>query len=444
MRVAHINTYPYGGAAAAARRLNSQLRSSGIESTFYWSHSDRAVPADEGIQRLPVLETREWGLAAALRRPAERRRKKAVSALWNAQIAGRDPSAEVFSMAEQYCPILPDWRQINADLIHLHWIAFLADWPSFFAGLPADVPVVWTLHDMHPFSGGCHYDGGCGRFAKGCGHCPQLTAPGADDVSRRSLLVKQQTLRRRRIHVVSPSQWLERLARTSPVWPASATFSTIHNGIPLESFAPQDRGASRARWGIESHSFVAGFGADSLGCHRKGLDLLREALSQCDAGMGDGGVPWTLLLMGADTQRAARLDLPPGFRVVPTGFLHDTAGLASFYSACDVVVVPSREDNQPQVALEAMACGTPVAAFDSGGAGEFVREGVTGRLVAAGDTSALAAALMQLAADPGLRQNLGQRARLLVSREFDLVKQAARYESLYERLLESRAAHRAA
>ncbi len=435
-RIAHFNTYPHGGAATAALRLHRQLRADGNDSLVYWSHCDHAEPVEPGLNRLPLVSSTRGGLGAALTRPLVRQRQRTISSSWDSQIARRDQSAEVFSMAEQYEPLVPDWRLINADVVHLHWIAFMADWPAFFGAIPDQVPLVWTLHDQNPFTGGCHYSDGCERFTAGCGHCPQLVGGGATDISRRSLLVKQQALRRKRMHVISPSRWMDGLARQSPVWPARTTFSVVHYGLPLNQFFPREKAAARRALGIGEHETVLGFGADNIANPRKGFSLLAAALrSVADQQPKPDGL--TGLLVGGGSSQGPPVELPGLTRTMHLGFLPGPEKIANFYSACDFVVVPSLEDNHPQMALEAMACGRPVIAFDTGGIGEFVLDGITGRLVPLRDVESLATAIRQLAEAPALRDNLGQRARMLIQRDFEAASQTARVTAIYDHFLSS-------
>lgn len=436
-RVAHFNTYPHGGASVAARRMCESQLARGLNAKLYWSETEQGEPEDPLFQRLPVIPAAAGGLLGWLQRPARRMRRRAVRQAWDSQVAPRDPSLETFSIAEQYHPKAPDWSRIGSDLVHLHWIAFLADWPAFFQAIPDRVPIVWTMHDANPFTGGCHFTGGCERFSSGCGNCPQLVNSSMVDASRRTHLVKQNALRRRRIHVVSPSQWAQDLARESSIWPASTSFSVVHYGLPLHQFEPLDKSECRQQLGIDPAKTVIGFGADNLLCERKGFRFLVEALG-IRAGLPGAG-PLTGLLMGSGAQSQA-CELESGLeKVVQLGFLGDERSQARFYSACDLIVVPSLEDNQPQMALEAMACGTPVVAFAAGGIPEFVQDGITGKLAGIGNASQLAGSIQQLVGDPELRRNLGQRARMLISREFEMHAQADRYLGIYQHLLSERA-----
>jgi len=440
-RIAHFNTYPHGGAAVAALRMSRELNRMGDESTLYWSHANREVPVSRSVQELPVAPEEPRTIGRLLAKPFRNMRRRSVQAAWETQISPRAKSLEVFSQAEHFNPKRPDWGCIQADLVQLHWIAFMADWPSFFSAIPDRVPIVWTLHDMNPFSGGCHYSAGCNRFATGCGDCPQLVGGNPLDASRRSMVAKRRALMGKRIHVVTPSDWLAALAVQSPVWPDGTTFSVIRYGLPIDTFFPQDRTLCKKEFGIGPDETVVGFGAESIESTRKGFGQLLAALKMIE--LEKDRPKLTVLLMGAFPQEQALLQLPGVERTVQLGYVDDEKKQSKFYSACDMVIVPSLEDNQPQMALEAMACGTPVVAFETGGISEFVRDGITGRLANVGDSPALAKCILELAQDGESRKQLGQRARMLITRDFELSRQTAKYRELYSQLM-SRRSRRAA
>jgi glycosyltransferase involved in cell wall biosynthesis len=98
-----------------------------------------------------------------------------------------------------------------------------------------------------------------------------------------------------------------------------------------------------------------------------------------------------------------------------------------------MVIVPSLEDNQPQMALESMACGTPVVAFDTGGISEFVQDGITGRLASVGNAPQLARSIVAMIRDAESRKQMGHRSRMLLTRDFEVSRQTAKYRQLYSR-----------
>ena len=434
MKVNHFNTYPHGGAANAALRIHNGLLQQGVNSNFLYRINDKPELDLQQARQIEFENTpaKPSKLFGPIQKKLDKRRRKQIHRLYDIHLADRQQNVhEVFSMARLPDTTRFDWNENSSNLVHLHWLAFMVDYPTFFQSIPDSVPIVWTLHDMSPFTGGCHYSSHCEQFRQGCGNCPQVVVPKSNDVSADSLLAKTKALRNKSIHVVAPSRWLIELAQQSPVWPSSTEFSVIHYGLNLKTFRPLNKATARTSFAIEQAPVVIGFGADDLSNQRKGFSQLIEALHLVAEKHDPQQRPIELAVFG---KGAIPEDLAQKFVVNSFGFVQDTEKLVEIYSACDFVVVPSLEDNQPQVGLESMACGRAVIGFDAGGIPEYVDHNETGLLVAARDTRGLADAILGLAATENHYTTMGQQAREKVEREFEMVQQTRRYVELYRRL----------
>lgn len=425
MKVAQFNTFPYGGAATAARRLHEQLIEQKVDSRFYYHRNSQAEITDPSFQQLSFSQPKYNVLSGAVQRRMDHRRQKEVYQQYNDHIALRPPGQETFSMARLPEPTQLVWPAIGSDVVHLHWISFFADYPSFFGSIPNHVPIVWTLHDMNAFTGGCHYSNDCTRFTYGCGSCNQVTNSNRRDVSASSFQVKQKALRHKQINVVAPSDWMRELAMKSPIWPKGTSFQTIRLGFDLDQFHPVSKSEAREELGIKSDAILIGFGAEDINNRRKGLQHLLPALAQLKTSQNVECVVF-------GSGEIEPIDGLP--KIHHFGYVDSPQQQALIYSAADIVVVPSREDNQPQVGLEAMACGTPVVAFEAGGIPEYVRDGVTGLIARLGDESHLAERISWLIENTDARLDMGQRARLMMEREFELSRQTGSYMALYEQV----------
>jgi len=436
MIVHHFNTYPHGGAANAAARLHAQMMERGVTSRLIYRHQNRVLNHPPGFESIEFRSppTPRWYRPFQRQRLKSRRRR--IHQQYDEQIAGRDPAWEVFSMADLPEPTRLVERQAAADIIHLHWISFLADFPSFFQSIPSTTPIVWTLHDMNPFTGGCHYSQDCTRFRQGCGVCPQIVGGRSGDVSVTTFESKRLALRGKRIAVVAPSQWMIELAESSPIWPSGTTFDVIRLGFELDRFRPLESREARRQLGISSEAILIGFGADDIHNQRKGFQHLLGALRQFRPER-----PVECLVLGGGQLELDDSRLP---RIHGVGYLDTAEALARFYSACDLVVVPSREDNQPQIGLEAMACGRPVVAFDAGGIREYVIPNQTGYLADRGDEMGLARQIERMVADDRGRKRMGRQARRLLETQFEIGAQTTRYVELYQQLLAPRKSFRPA
>jgi glycosyltransferase involved in cell wall biosynthesis len=319
-----------------------------------------------------------------------------------------------------------------ADVVNLHWISRLVDYRAFFDGLPERLPVVWTLHDMNLFTGGCHYDRGCGAYRRRCGRCPQLGSEDEDDLSRQVWRRKRDLFSRtprERLHLVTPSRWLAEEASASSLIDDRFPVSVIPYGLDTNAFAPRDRGFARQVLDLPREAKVVLFVAHSVENDRKGFGMLREAL----AGLtGEEGL--VLLSLGKGEPA-----VPEGIEQRHLGFVSDDRYLSVIYSAADVFVIPSRQDNLPATVLEAMACGTPVVGSDVGGIPEMVRPGETGYLAEDGDPDDLRDGILRVLRDPDGREALSRRCRERVLGEYGLERQARRYERLYRELLSGEA-----
>jgi glycosyltransferase involved in cell wall biosynthesis len=315
------------------------------------------------------------------------------------------------------------------DVLNLHWIAGFIDYRMFFQDFPSGLPLVWTLHDMNPFTGGCHYDEACGRFRERCGECPQLGSSDPNDYSSRVWLRKREAFSSRGaqdLHVVTPSRWLADEASRSGLF-SEEEITIIPNGLDVEAFQPRDRQAARVKYGIPSDAKMVLFVADSAAEKRKGLKTLLEGLRRLENSENTLSVA-----IGGDLTEK---DTAGRFKTIK--FIGDETALSHLYSAADVFVVPSLQDNLPNTAIEALACGVPAIGSNVGGIAEIVRDGKTGLLVPPGDSRALGQAIITLLRDPELRILMAKESRRVALEEYDVRLQVERYTNLYQRVIES-------
>ncbi len=275
-------------------------------------------------------------------------------------------------------------KEWEPDLIHLHNVhGYYLNLPILFEYLgQAGLPVVWTLHDCWAFTGHCAYfdAAGCEKWRTGCGDCPQLheypASLGADR-SAWNYRQKQELFRLpEKMTLVTPSEWLAGLVRESFL--GGYPVRVIHNGINLEKFHPTP-GDFRERYGLRGKKLALGIA--SVWERRKGLeDFIRLA--------GLLGEEWRIVLVGLSEQQ--QKGLPPG--ILGLARTDSIEELAALYTAADVFVNPTREDNFPTTNLEALACGTPVVTYRTGGSSESL-DVTCGTVVEKGAVDALARAV---------------------------------------------------
>jgi glycosyltransferase involved in cell wall biosynthesis len=201
--------------------------------------------------------------------------------------------------------------------------------------------------------------------------------------------------------------------------------SVIPYGLDVAAFSPADRRSAREHFGIPNDKLVILCVADSLKNPRKGMGALREAL----AGLKDHpDFLFATLGVGVSQQDF-------GMPHKSLGYLHDDHLVSLAYSAADVVVCPSLQDNLPNTILESMACGVPVVGFNVGGIPDLVREGITGNLVPVGDIAGLRDSILCILRNPTLRAAMATNCRRVAVEEYSLEIQARRYINLYETIL---------
>ncbi len=416
MRIVHVNTEDSGGAARAVSRLNGGVRGRGHDSALFVAVRCGDDPAVAALR--PAA-----GLALRARRRVRRGRIRRAFASY---AGSRKPGLPPFSDDRSPWGADLESQLPPADVVTLHWVAGFVDYEAFFSPGARRGAVVWTLHDMNPFTGGCHYDLGCGRYAAGCGACPQLGSSDASDLSRKIFERKKAALgcvAREGLHVVAPSRWLAGLARQSALLRGFAV-SVIPNGLDTDAFAPRDRRLARDVLGIPQGARVLLYVGGSTAQVHKGFSILSEALR------GAAGVDGLVFAsVGPDIPD---IGLPaPHVRLRA---IDRDRWLSLAYSAADFSVVPSIQDNFTNTVLESLACGTPVVAFDAGGIPEMVRPGVTGFLAPAGRADALRDAAIAALNAPGQWARLREECRRVAVEEYAAGVQARRYAELYAEL----------
>lgn len=286
MRILQVNTTDImGGAARAAYRLNLGLRALGQQSGMF-------VARRAGTDPEVVLFTPPSSLGERI---VPRLRGVSVYLDYARYNRSRPSGYELFRTdRNQYTGTV--LKQLpSCDVMNLHWIADFIDYASFFSGIPNHIPLVWTLHDMNPFTGGCHYDAGCGCFRASCGQCPQLGSSSPRDLSERTWRRKREVFGRispQRLHIVTPSRWLAQEVRNSSLM-SRFPVSVIPNSLDTDAFSPLDKVMARTALGLPLDARAVLFISESTTKERKGFVYLAQALSAlADLARDPPRVPW--------------------------------------------------------------------------------------------------------------------------------------------------------
>lgn len=403
MKVLHLASSDGWGAGTAAVRLHQGLLRKGVSSSFLCLNRTTTIDAVYPYSTIIPLPLGR----RILRKMGMHRSQKEKNSRSLRDLKGQ---YETFTFPVTDYKVTTHELARQADIINLHWVANFVDLPSFFPEI--DKPVVWTLHDMNPFLGGFHYYEDVLR---------NEAAMGALEEKMRT--IKKQALSAfERLTIVTPSRWLFDKSGQSEIL---GRFSHHHipYGLDLEIFRPADRAAMKQKFGIPQETRLVLFISEDVNNHRKGFDLLLRAI---ESGSFDRNV-----LFGA-VGNWRQNDEPAPVRLF--GRIQDPGMLSELYSAADLFILPSREDNFPNVMLEALACGTPVLSFSEGGMADVIKTGFNGILlneISAGSLQRGLAAFLS-----GQYEFDRDRIRTFAKDNFSLERQAGCYESLYQTILQ--------
>lgn len=414
MKVLLVSNYDIkGGAARASYRLHKGLQSIAVNSQILVNYKSSN---DENVRLMPTkLGENFKGIRAKLNRLPLKVYPKLGQVIFSPQWVPDSLADEV--------------AQINPDVINLHWVC--EGYMQIETLAKFNKPIVWTLHDMWAFTGGCHYSENCDRYLDACGACPQLHSTKDGDISRWIWQRKAQAWQNLNLTLVTPSHWLAECAKSSSLF-EKYPVKVIANGLDPEIYKPLDRAQVRDSLNLPQNKQLVLFGTMQGTEDRwKGFPLLVPALQRLSKSEWQDKIE---LLVFGSSEPENPIDV--GFKIHYLGRLEDEA-LAKVYAAADVMVVPSRYEAFGQTASEALACGTPVVAFDVTGLKDIVDHHQNGYLAKPYETEDLARGIAWVLEDPDRHQKLCRSARLKVEEKFTLEVQAREYKNLYEEVCQA-------
>jgi glycosyltransferase involved in cell wall biosynthesis len=421
MKILQVSTYDIsGGAARATYRLHRGLRQMDQDCCMLVRYKDTN---DDFVSA--VGQERETGENAFfLETPIQEHYINAHRT---------DISNTLFSLPYPGYDISRSPLVQNADIINLHWVSQFQSPVTLKHVIALGKPVVWTLHDQWAFTGGCHYSSGCEGYQNSCKECPQL-AEAPFSLPEALLHDKEDIFQNDNLTIVTPSRWMGRCARESRLF-KPLRVEVIANSLETDLYSPLAKDQAKERLEIPADAITFLFGAIDGAEKRKGFAELSEAMKVCLENelfqelLRKDQV--RLLCFGSPNDLLESMGIP----VVSLGRLGTDEDIRSAYSAADLFLLPSLEDNLPNTILESMSCATPVVAFDVGGVPDMVSDGVNGFLVKAFDTQQMGEAIVNLALDPEKRLSMGKAGRERAVRDYALDVQAGNYLNLYDDLL---------
>lgn len=384
MKVLHITTIDTGGAYKAAYRLHESLMLQGVESKILVR-----------TKLNPMSEVEE-----AFGNPIEAFLSKGRNGI-NMLFSKGDITFDKFGTDLSKHPSVRE-----TDILVLHWINSFLSYKDIAKLGELGKPIIWVMHDMWLFTGGCHVDGYCGKYGKGCGNCPLIPGEQEEDLSRLNFLKKTEMMRKLNVTIIGPSEWIIGQAGKSDILRGKKIIS-IANTLDTTLFHPiSDKENLRRKYGIRQDKKVILFGAADNGTENenKGFRFLREAFRYLEVDK------YVLLIFGNTGQS---LNLPEELEVIKAGYVAEEEKMVELYNVADVLVNPSSQESFGYTVCEAMACGTPAVGFPIGGIKEQISHKENGYLAKYHDAEDLAVGIGYCADH---RDVLGDKACLAAQR----------------------------
>ena len=396
-----------GGAAIAAYRLHTALMAQGIDSQMLVQNKS----SDDYTVIGPVSKLqRGIGL---IRPTIEQYPLKTY----------KNRSKTLFSISWlPFSGIVDKINEVNPDIVHLHWIC--GGMMRIEELVKIKAPIVWSLHDMWAFTGGCHYDEFCSSFQKDCVDCKVLGNSNCH-YSKSGLNRKIHTYEKiRNLNLIPTSKWVSMMANRS--FAKKYLKNILPNPLVVSLFKKLPNDMAKKYFNIQKDKKVILFGASNpFSDLRKGFNELSEALSFLKISNV------LLLIVGSNKPKIIPIK---GFDVQYIPFIKDEISLPLIYNAADVTVVPSIQETFGQMSSESLACGTPVVGFDNTGTADIIDHKINGYLAKLRDSKDLSRGIEWVLTNNNYDE-LCLNAREKVVKEFDSVVVAGKYIELYESIL---------
>ncbi len=413
MKILMINTFDIiGGAARAAYRLHKSLLNQGVNSLMLVQNKK----SDD--YTVISLANNKFRKAINLLRPfvdqiPVKFYKNRIPILFSPAWVGSNN-------------IIDKIDEINSDIVHLHWIC--GGMFKIEDLIKIKKPIVWTLHDNWAFTGGCHIKWNCDKYKDMCGACPVLSSDKENDLSRWVWKRKYKTFKKlNNITIVGPSRWITNLSKESSLL-KDKKHVNIPNPLDTDIFKPFNKDKAKELWNLPKDKRLILFGAiNATNDINKGFHILKDALNMLKIDNVE------FVVFGSSKPQN-----PPNFKFKThyVGHLEDDISLVTLYSAVDIMVIPSIQENLPNTIMESLACGTPVVAFDVGGNGDMIEHKINGYLAKPYESKDLAEGIEWVLNLPMQDYNkLCENARRKVLKEFDSKIVAKKYIDLYQEVL---------
>lgn len=417
MKILHVNTNDIeGGAARAANRLHKGLLQKNIYSRMIVNNkkTDDFTVITLNTNKLERIKTK---IRLFLDEKLKSIYFKRLKVTWSCNLFCNKSLVNFINKS-------------NFDIVHFHWIN--ASMLSIKDIKKINKPIVWTMHDMWPFTGGCHYSDNCVLYKEDCNKCKQLSNKKDTFLSGYILKEKYSSYKKKSIVYVTPSEWLEKCSKESFLL-KNSNIKVIPNGIDLKIFKKLDKNFCKKILNLDLYKKYILFGAmTSTSDKRKGYDLLKRALSFFKEKFYLKDKDIVLLVFGANKPQNNE-NLP--FDINYLGQISDDITLNIIYNSADVFIAPSREDNLPNTIVEALSCGVPCVAFNVGGMIDLIEHKNNGYLAEPFNIEDLAEGINFVLEDENRWNNLSENALNKAQKDYNINDISDKYIDLYKKIL---------
>lgn len=417
MKILHVNTNDIeGGAARAANRLHKGLLQKNIYSRMIVNNkkTDDFTVITLNTNKLERIKTK---IRLFLDEKLKSIYFKRLKVTWSCNLFCNKSLVNFINKS-------------NFDIVHFHWIN--ASMLSIKDIKKINKPIVWTMHDMWPFTGGCHYSDNCVLYKEDCNKCKQLSNKKDTFLSGYILKEKYSSYKKKSIVYVTPSEWLEKCSKESFLL-KNSNIKVIPNGIDLKILKKLDKNFCKKILNLDLSKKYILFGAmTSTSDKRKGYDLLKRALSFFKEKFYLKDKDIVLLVFGANKPQNNE-NLP--FDINYLGQISDDITLNIIYNSADVFIAPSREDNLPNTIVEALSCGVPCVAFNVGGMIDLIEHKNNGYLAEPFNIEDLAEGINFVLEDENRWNNLSENALNKAQKDYNINDISDKYIDLYKKIL---------
>lgn len=392
LKVLHICTFDTGGAAIAALRLHKGLLLQGVQSKF--------LCLRKTVDELELYEYTKRKKLNFIEKIFNKIGFPLLKEVRNQKLLlGYPKEYEIFTFPETDINLLDSKLVQEADIIHLHWVGYFLDYQSFFKGIKK--PIIWTLHDKNPILGGFHLL--------------------LDKAKNPCLLDLEMKLQKQKIKwinknknltIVAPSKLLFDYSKSSKTFKSYPHFNIL-NGVDTHNFNFNDQLYARKQLGLPIEKKLVLF-FNGTGFH-KGNDMVFECIKKSNF------EHLHFISLGGE-----KIDSP---LISFIDIIEDQHSLSYLYVASDLFLLPSREDNLPNMMLESLVCGTPVLGTPIGGILDVIEDGINGMIAKETNWASIQSILLEF--DKGIYNFDREAIMKSAIKKFNLTLYSQNYLNLY-------------